>query len=164
MSTTTAIDFMNSAPADHAPAHMVDGGRLIVRIAQRLIGSALVLAALGMWVIPGSDWGADLALMKLMISLCLGLCGIGLIHAGKEKPFPEVEIDMIRREARLVRRDQSDVALLARCKFDDLAKVEHEGEMVRLWDSNDVLLAEVTLSDPTTRRSLLSALRLAGKL
>ena len=46
----------------------------------------------------------------------------------------------------------------------DLGPAEVHGQMARLWTVDGALVAEVAMSDPDLRRSLMGALRDAGKL
>ena len=161
------VDFMNApatAPAV-APVRIADGGRMLVRAAQRFSGAALLIAALGLWLAPGASWENDLMLFKLILSITAGLAGLGLMQSSAKPRTPEIEIDTIRREVRLVRvvRDGKNV-VLQRCGFSELSRAEREGVHVRLWDSNNVLLAEVSLADQNSMTSLMAGLRAAGKI
>ncbi len=167
MTVTATADFMNAdvpAPTTE-PVRVVGGNRMLVRIAQRLVGVALIIAALGLWMAPGASWESDVMLFKLILSVTAGLAGVGLIQSSATPHAPDIEIDTIRREVRLVRiaKDGSrDV--LQRCAFADLGRVEREGIHVRLWDSNNAFLAETSLSHRNALNSLVSGLRDAGKL
>ncbi|MFP4327813.1 MAG: hypothetical protein ACLFQL_07370 [Paracoccaceae bacterium] len=54
-------------------------GRPIAGLVSGIAGAGLVAAALGLWVLPGASMAADLLLMKLGLSLFLGLGGLALI-------------------------------------------------------------------------------------
>lgn len=164
---TATADFMNAdatAPALE-PVRIADGGRMVVRAAQRLTGAALVIAALGLWLAPGASWENDLMLFKLILSITAGLAGLGLMQSSAKPNRPQIEIDTIRREVRLVRvvRDGKKL-ILQRCGFSELSRAEQKGHYVRLWDSNNILLAEVSLADQNTMTGLMAGLRAAGKI
>ena len=165
---TATTDFMpaTTAPAapEAAPVQKLDGGRLMVRGSQSLLGAALMLSAAGLWIAPGSDWSADLLLIKLVVSLVIGFSGLALLQQGKTPAAPEVEVDVVRREVRLVRRTLRGDELVSRTKYEDLARAELNGAHLILWGQGDVMLAEIGLSDPSIRRSLVSGLSDAGKL
>jgi hypothetical protein len=163
-SPMTAIsDFMTDAvPAD--AAQMVDGRRWMIRAAQNLGGTALILAALGLWLQPGASWEADLALIKLGLSLVMGLAGVAVMQLGRARPMVQVEIDTTRREVRLVRAQGRARELVSRTRMSDLGHVEMLGGVVRLFDARGALIADVALTDPVTRSSVMSALRDVGKL
>ena len=166
---TAVSDFMNdTAPERELPVsghiQTLDGGRLIVRGSQNLLGAALFLSAIGLWVMPGSDFSGGVLLMKLVLSLTAAIIGLALIQQGRASTPPEVEIDTVRREIRLVRINGKARECIKHCKFADLDRAEVHGAHVALWDKGNVLLAEVALSDPKMRRSIMSGLADAGKL
>jgi|TARA_B110000908_G_C10202779_1_gene426144 hypothetical protein len=84
---------LNQAMA--SPVQTLDGGRLIVRGGQSLLGAALILAAAGLWVMPGSEFSGDVMLMKLVLSLTAAFIGIMLTQQAKIPATPEVEIDTV---------------------------------------------------------------------
>ena len=147
-----------------SPVHTLDGGRLMVRGGQSILGAALILAAVGLWVMPGSELSGDVMLMKLVLSLTAAFIGISLTQQGKAPNAPEVQIDTVRHEIRLVRRNGKRFECVQSCKFADLDRAEINGAHVTLWDQDNVLLAEVALSDPQLCRSLMGRLADAGKL
>ncbi len=148
-----------------APVRMANGARMVVRAAQRLIGAALILAALVLWLAPGASWESDVMLFKLILSITGGLAGLGLLQSSATPKTPEIQIDTIRREVRLVRVLGDDKSVVVqRCAFSELARAERDGTNVRFWDSNDVLLAEVTMTDRAEMKSLMSGLKAAGKI
>jgi hypothetical protein len=146
------------------PVRALDGGRLVLRGVQGVIGAALILTAVGLWFAPGANWSQDLMLMKLLASTVGGMAGIAFLQGFTRPNAPKVEIDTIRHEVRLVRTQGKDRYVLDRCKFTDLTRVENSGTHVQLWGKNDALLAEVAASDRVSHRSLVTALRVAGKL
>jgi len=48
-------------------------------------GVVLVMAAAGLWLVPGSVLLAEIMLIKLMLSMAFLLGGVFLYHAGREK-------------------------------------------------------------------------------
>ncbi len=162
---TATADFMDAPAPASEPVRMADGGRMIVRGVQRLVGVSLTIAALGLWLAPGSSWENDIMLFKLILSITAVIAGLGLVSSSSTPRAPEVEIDTIRREVRLVRRLRGAApVILKSCAFDKLAKAEHKGTNVRLWDEAGVFLAEVNLTDRAALSSLVSGLRDVAKL
>lgn len=159
----TALSDVMAHAAPVESARMLDGGRWLARGAQRLGGVALVLAAAGMWVLPGAMLEPDVILMKLGVSLAAGFAGLALVQGGRARPAAQVAIDTVRREVRLV-SDGADPRVISRTPFADLGRAELAGHLVRLWAEDGALIAEVALTDPAAHRSLLGALRDAGKL
>jgi hypothetical protein len=162
---TASADFMDAGNPVIEPIVTTDGSRMVLRILQRLVGFSLALAAAALWIAPGANWEADVMLFKLILSITSIVAGLGLMHASARPAAPEIEIDTIRREVRLVRRSRVDGdTVLSRSSFTELGKAELDGPNIRLWDAQMTLIAEVTLYDQDARRSLVGGLRDEGKL
>ncbi|MEE4187538.1 MAG: hypothetical protein V2I76_03715 [Roseobacter sp.] len=161
---TSAADPVTFATIAPQPVRAVDGGGMLARGFQGMVGCALILTAIGLWFAPGASWAEDLMLMKLLASAVGGMIGVACLQSFVRPAPPKVEIDTIRHEVRLVRTRGKDRYVLDRCKFSDLTLVENSGTHVQLWGKNDTLIAEVAASDRVTHRSLVTALRVAGKL
>ena len=146
------------------PARTLDGSRMLWRGFQGVLGLSLILTAIGLWFAPGANWAQDLLLMKLLVSSVGGMVGIACLQSFVRPAPPKVEIDTIRHEVRLVRTRGKDRYVLDRCAFKDLTLVENSGTHVQLWGKNSTLLAEVAATDRVSHRSLVTALRVAGKL
>ena len=117
----TTAEFMDTDAAALQPARVVDGGRMVLRGAQRLVGASLALAAVGLWLAPGSSWESDVMLFKLILSIIALLAGFGLMQSSATPAAPEVEIDTIRREVRLLRpAPDGSATVLKRCTFGNL--------------------------------------------
>ncbi|MEM6940540.1 MAG: hypothetical protein AAF943_11960 [Pseudomonadota bacterium] len=162
---TATAEISEKSTTRTEPMRLADGGRMIVRGAQRLIGGALALAAIGLWFAPGSSLDSDVVLFKLVLSLGAVFAGLALLHASAMPRAPEVEIDTIRRQIRVVRRQRgAKPHVLQSCSFGQLSSAEFDGARVRMWDDNHVLLAEVELPDAAALRSLVAGLQDEGKL
>jgi hypothetical protein len=161
---TATADFMQGKTPAIEPARMVDGGRMLVRGAQRVAGAALLLSAIGIWLIPASVQH-DVMLFRLMLSVAAAVAGVGMMLASGRPDMPAVQIDTIRREVSLVRPGYRGAsAVLQRCTFGDLSRAEVDGTCVRLWDADERLIAEISLTKGPTLNSLLAGLRDAGKI
>lgn len=137
---------------------------VLLRNAQKICGAGLIFAAVGVWIVGGTSWAPDLALVKLLLSLAMGLAGIALLQEGRMNAIPEVEIDLIRREVRLLQKDKRGTALVSRHRFEELGAVQDLGTLLRLTGPDGAVLAEVATDHPQTGKSLRAALRDAGKL
>ena len=150
-----------------APVRMVDGSRWLARGAQRFSGIVLVMAVVGLWLQPGAGFDQDVMLFKLAVSAFMALAGVALIQGAGRKPSVEVEIDLAGDALRLVRPGRTAAApatVVQECSLSGLHMVDVDPCMVRMWDDQGNLLAEVPLSDPDTRETLLCALRAHGKI
>lgn len=166
---TTTSDYIADGPrlsaaTLSAPVRSMDAGRALGRMVQRVTGAALILAAAGLWLMPGSSWAADLLLIKLILSLVAGFAGLALIQNWTTLDAPEVEIDVVRRQVRLLRRTGAQHSILHECSFAELGRVEKTQNTLTLWDAHGDLLAEVAPVDPGMLKALVAGLRDAGKL
>lgn len=146
------------------PSGHPDGGRVIFRGFQMVIGAAMLIAALGVWFSPGANWAQELVLMKLLVSSVAFLTGVAFLQMSLRPDAPKVEIDTIQHEVRLVRSYGRDRFVLDRCRFADLSRVVNSDTHLQLWGRKGVLLAEVAAEDRLSHRNLVTALRVAGKL
>ncbi len=161
----TATAQVTRRPLPVIPVRMVDGGRMMVRAAQRLIGVAILLAVGGLWLLPSGGWEADVVLFKLVLSLTGVLAGLCLLQASAAPDAPQIELDVENRELRLVRKLAGGRTVVLRsCRFGNLSHAERRGAHLRLWDETDRLIAELTLADRDALRAVVAVLRDEGKL
>ena len=161
---TATSDFMPEQQPYRVSTGTVDGSRMIWRGVQRIAGVALVVAASGLWIAPGADWSNDVMLMKMGLSVTALMVGFWFLLSGARPPQPNLEIDTVRGEVRLVRPGAMGASLtLHRCRFADLARVELSGYTLKFWDERSGFIADVHVSDRTTLDRLLSSLRDAGQ-
>jgi len=141
------------------------GARAIGRLAMTVLGVSLLIAAVMLWVAPGASFDADLAVMKAVLTAVMAAAGWAAISAGRTRAVQqEVEVDLVRREVRLVVRHSGGDEVQRTCAFADLGAAEAAHGVIGLWDADGVHLADVALRDKVTARLLTSALRDAGKL
>lgn len=160
---TTALNAIQATPAIVQPMRVIEGSRMVLRAAQRLVGSAMALAAVCLWIVPGTSFEQDVMLFKLVLSITAMICSLALIHASAAPDAPDVEVDMNAREVRLVRALSGNrSSVLQSCGFAELTRVERDGPHVRLWGQDGVFLAEITLSDTKVMARLLASLGEAG--
>ena len=165
MMTTAEFTNAEAAAARAERVWIVNGGRIVLRATQRLLGAALAIAAVGLWIAPGASWESDVMLFKLILSLMAFLAALGLLHASAPSKKPVVQIDTIRREVRVTRpAKEGSATVLERCAFADLSRADRLGNHIRLWGAENTLLADVTLTDRTALKSLIAGLQDTGKL
>ena len=161
---TTQTAFARSSLVLTAPTRVMDGAGVLLRGLQRLLGVSLMLAAVLLWVAPGATWESDILLFKLVLTLTGLMAGIGFLTNTVAVDTPDVEIDVSRREVRLVSRARGEVTTLKTCSFGRLSKVERTGPVLRLWDESGAFLAEVTMMDEAMLKDLVHGLKDEGKL
>ncbi|WP_299041130.1 hypothetical protein [uncultured Tateyamaria sp.] len=155
------------ATTDTGPNGMLSrfgGPRNLGRFALRTVGAVLVVAGIGVWLEPTAYPGPDLVAMKLGLSLFLSLAGFLILHDRDADQGPELHIDTVRREVRLVKSTGGRHSVLDRTPLRDLGKAEDLGDTVRLSAANGEVLGCVSMADPQVRARLCGALQDAGKL
>lgn len=139
-----------------------DGRRAIVRGAQRLFGASLCFATLGLWMFDAGYGDPAEILSKLMVSIVMLFSGAALWQAGAPVSRPELEIDLVRREIRLVRFGVGRKILVERCKFRELWRAEFRGQTVRIWEKDGGLMAEMAMGNAAALNRLRRVLRIEG--
>lgn len=79
--TMTSDSIHNAQPLAR---DMTPAGNLIWRLALICVGTALAVAAFGLWVVGGAAGGGVVLLMKLGVSLFMLLLGLGMIVCGRD--------------------------------------------------------------------------------
>ena len=139
-----------------------DGAPVVLRGIQKFCGATLGFAGLLLLVFPFGASSTTEILLKMMFALILGFSGAALWQAGTSQMEPEMELDMVRREIRMVHVRGTRRNLAMRRKFSDLSGVKMDGAQVQFWDEDNTLLADISIADPATRSSLQRALRGEG--
>jgi len=146
-------------------AGMVDGSRAVLRSGQRVLGVALVLAATGLWLTPGSNFGSDVMLFKVGLSVLSLMLGASLMLSGQKPALPDIQIDTLRRELRLVRpRSVGAKRVLHRCSFCDLGRVERIGRNFHFWDGRGNFIVDVHIAERRVVDNLTFSLRDSGQV
>ena len=146
-------------------AGMVDGSRAVLRSGQRVLGVALVLAATGLWLTPGSNFGSDVMLFKEGLSVLSLMLGASLMLSGQKPALPDIQIDTLRRELRLVRpRAVGAKRVLHRCSFCDLGRVERIGRNFHFWDERGNFIVDVHIAERRVVDNLTFSLRDSGQV
>lgn len=88
------------------------------------VGVSLVASAIGFWVVPGSAFSPDLALMKYVISAALASFGVLLVWYASQGTCYELQVDVAHNELReAVRNKKGQVRLLSRVPFQEIGSV-----------------------------------------
>ncbi|MEH6392870.1 MAG: hypothetical protein V7763_14540 [Sulfitobacter sp.] len=161
---TVTSDFMTSGQIRLSTGGTVSGTRSILRLMQRLVGVSLLMASSGLWLAPGANWNNEVMLMKMALSAISLLVGVWLILSGQKPAAPEIQIDTVRREVRLVRPGPLGAdLLLQKCRFSDLSKVKREDRVLRFWDEKGDFIADVYIGHQSVMDVLISGLLDSGQ-
>lgn len=132
-----------------------EGRRAVLRIVFRVVGTALVLTAPMLWVLPGSAVQADIMLMKLGVSLFFFLCGLALLMRNHVDALPEAYFDPIRRELRVLQKnDRGRPQTVMRRSYDSLGGARITTRAIELWDVDGSVLMRLPVDSPDVRQAL----------
>lgn len=132
-----------------------EGNQALVRTVFRIVGTALILTAPLMWVMPGSSFAPEVALIKLGASLFFFLCGLALLMRNHVDTLPEVYFDPIRREMRVLQKnDRGRPQVVMRRSYDSLGGARITARAIELWDVDGSVLMRLPVENPDVRQAL----------
>jgi hypothetical protein len=82
---------------------------VLVEVLSISFGVFLMMAAVGQWALPGSSTGVEMWAMKGAISVVFGILGAILFWYGQRGLAYEVQVDVVKREARTVLRNRRGI-------------------------------------------------------
>lgn len=134
---------VNAAP-QRSPRH---GWRALSGLS-RFTGVVLMLAAVGIWLLSGSLWDAEMMLLRLGVSVVFMCLGLSLLHAGRRKARDEIHLDQRARELRHVRRGHDGIARVRqRLALHDLSEVVIDEDRLLLRGNCGRILLELSGMD-----------------
>ncbi|MEO1733104.1 MAG: hypothetical protein AAFR45_05675 [Pseudomonadota bacterium] len=138
------------------PVKLGFGGTYMgLRVVFRVLGTALVMVASGMWLVPATELGPETMLIKFGASLFFLLCGLALLMRNHEHALPEVYFDPIRRELRVLQKNaKGRPETVLRRSYDSLGGAMMSTDAIELWDEDGSTLMRLPLSDDAARRAL----------
>ncbi|MCI2398650.1 hypothetical protein [Aliiroseovarius subalbicans] len=97
---------------------------LMVELVSKIIGIGFLLATIGMWFLPSSQAGADVAVMKLGLMVLFMMMGAILVWNARKGFIQELQVDLVRRELRVGQRNlQGDYRLSTQLEFHEIGSV-----------------------------------------
>lgn len=139
-----------------APGPVQGGG--IHRAAARFVGAILVLASVGIWLVPIATADAFVVIMKLLVSVSMACFGAVLVEYGRNLMSEEVHLDPLRNELRHIRKDSDGRShVVARFDFAELKDIRMTDGFLNVID----LTGEVVLKLPAGSVENLPVLRAA---
>lgn len=125
----------------------------------RIAGTALVISSGMMWVMPGSQFGPDMLLIKLGLSLTFLLCGLAMLMIHHVDNRPDAYFDPIRSEVRVLQKDRRGrPQAVMRRQYDTLGCARFRDHMVEIFDVDGSLLMRLPVEDKEVRHALRSQL------
>ena len=131
----------------------------------RVIGTALVLSASGMWLLPGSQFGSDVVLIKLGVSVFFFLCGLALLMRNHASAQPDAYFDPIRQELRILQKNnRGRPQTVLRRRYDTLGSARFTENKMEMYDVDGSLLLRLPIEGADVRNALRTQLNGVVKL
>ena len=151
-----------TAPARHheddstAPVMLgFEGDRAVARVVLRIAGTALILTAPAMWLLPRAMFTDDVKLLKLGASVFFLLCGLALLLRNRIDSRPEAYFDPIRRELRVLQKTSNGrPETVLRRSYDSLGCAKITRSQIELWDVDGSVLMRMPIDSPSVRQAL----------
>jgi len=111
----------------------------LFEMAGKFMGSILLLAAAGLWLLPNASQGPDIMVMKLGITVLFLMVGAVLVWSARKGFNDELQADLVRKELRMGQRNMAgDYRLVAMLDFSEVGSVylmrsKVKGEPARLY-------------------------------
>ncbi|MDQ2089052.1 hypothetical protein [Marimonas arenosa] len=132
--TMTVEDQRGLSIEGHAPSGALSG----------FLGVTLLVAAAGLWLMPGLNYDPALVLIKLGLSVFFVMGGIMFILAARRAPHPEVYLDGRRGILRLLERDiEGRVCQQIEMSYDDLSEMDFRDGMLIARDHHGRAVIEM---------------------
>ncbi|MCH2078067.1 MAG: hypothetical protein MK180_14520 [Rhodobacteraceae bacterium] len=128
-------------------------GEPLLRLAQSILGVSAAVAALSLWVVPGSSLGADVFAMKVAVSLAFAMLAAVLLQPGKLGAEPEIHVDFAREQVSVVHVEGGVEFPQRQYRFDELGSMQVRNHRLHLFTPEGVRLAVLDL-DPETEQHL----------
>jgi len=121
----------------------------------RIAGTALVLSASGMWLMPGSLFEPEVVLIKLGVSVFFFLCGLALLMRNHQDNQPDAYFDPIRNEVRVLQKNnRGRPQTVLRRSYDTLGSANFSGDTLELYDLDGSMLMRLPIDDANVRTAL----------
>jgi hypothetical protein len=125
----------------------------------RICGTAMILSASGMWLLPGEDLGSEVMLFKLGISVFFLFCGLALLMRNHADNQPDAYFDPIRNEVRVLQKnDRGRPQTILRRSYDSLGSVDFSRDSVSIYDVDGSRLMRLVIGNVDARHALRSQL------
>lgn len=126
----------------------------------RIAGTAMILCASGMWLMPSVQADGGLMFIKLGVSVFFFFCGLALLMRNHEHNQPDAFFDPIRNEVRVLQKnDRGRPETILRRSYDSLGSVDFGTNSVELFDVDGSLLMRLLIDDEQVRKGLRSQLQ-----
>ncbi|MCZ0810686.1 hypothetical protein N5A93_00430 [Roseovarius sp. EGI FJ00037] len=147
-----------------APDEAKRRGARVHRALFMCLGAALMMAAVGIWMVPAGPGDESMLIVKLLISAVMLVVGLMLMSGLNEAaPAPEIQIDRAGGELRLMEYGPDGAPrLAARHELSALREVSLFNGVFSAKDARGCELISLPVTDSRTRAALRAALDIAS--
>lgn len=127
-------------------------------------GAAFLMASVGLWAFQAGAGDGAMQLIKLLISGVLLIVGLFFVSGLDERgDVPEIHIDPIKRQLRIVNVDSEGMArICATHAFDDLAEIALRDGLLTARDHEGCELFAIPVDDPSVVEALRDTMQLSA--
>lgn len=153
-------DLQNSTPVDHQACRALRGRASVKRAVYMAVGSACLMAAVGVWGFQPGAGDAAMQLIKLLVSAVLFITGMIFVSGLRDRAgLPEMHVDPVNRQVRVVEFDGAGRAWIAAAHdFDGLSRLDLKAGVLTAQDRKGKKLFAVRVDDPDVVQALRAAL------
>lgn len=117
----------------------------------RLLGGCMVLSSTGLWLVEGAGDDAQLALVRVGLSVVLLFFGLVLMLINDPSGQPSVQFDLRAQKVRVVQKKGNRELLLKQLSFDRVGHVKFTANTLALFQTDGTMVVEVPFADPQSR-------------
>jgi hypothetical protein len=125
----------------------------------RILGTAMVLSASGMWLMPGAQYASELVLIKLGVSIFIFLLGLALLMRNHSDNQPDAYFDPVRGELRVLQKNsRGRPQTVLRRSYDTLGSARFTNDTLEMYDVDGSILMRLPIENAEIRGALRSQL------
>jgi len=153
-------DLQNSTAVERQARRALNGQAGIKRAVYMAVGSACLVAAVGVWGFQPGAGDAAMQLIKLLVSAVLLITGMIFVSGLRDRVGPpDLHVDPVNRQVRVVAFDGAGRARIsATHDFDGLSQLDLKGGVLMAHDRDGKKLFDVPVKDPDVIKALRAAL------
>lgn len=153
-------DLQNSTAVERQARRALRGQATMKRAVYMAVGSACLMAAIGVWGFQPGAGDAAMQLIKLLVSAVLLITGMIFVSGLRDRAGPpELHVDPLNRQVRVVEFDGAGRARIAAAHdFDGLSDLDLQGGVLTAHDRKGKKLFDVRVNNPDVVEALRAAL------
>jgi len=124
------------------------------------LGVSILLAALGVWVVPVDDGDSAMQLVKLVFSVTMLVLGMVLISAlDTRHAEPEIHLDPKTRHLKILAFDKSGATrVIGSYQLDELSDITLRDKHLTARDAQGAQIVSIAVRNPAAEKAIRAAL------